>query len=130
MRVPHKELASSQVPARKRVIAKARQRETPPHILLADGNLTRREQYRVELIAAGFRVSVAATGFETVVKASYHLPDAVVIGDWLEGLDGSESARLIAMCPATAQIPVFTRPDDGSLLERLERLRSRRIRGS
>jgi CheY-like chemotaxis protein len=73
---------------------------------------------------------VASTGFEAVVKASYHLPDAVVIGDWLEGLDGSEAARLIAMCPATAQIPVITRPDDGTLLERLQLVRLRRVRGS
>jgi CheY-like chemotaxis protein len=76
------------------------------HILIADGNATSREIREAQLRSAGFRVSVARTGFEAIVKASCHLPDLILVDASLGDSDVHETMQLLAMCPATAQIPV------------------------
>ncbi|MEX1130042.1 MAG: hypothetical protein WEB50_15840 [Vicinamibacterales bacterium] len=76
------------------------------HILIADSNAESRERREGQLRDAGFRVSVARTGFEAIVKASYHVPDLILIDDSLADIEASETGRLLTTCPMTAHIPV------------------------
>ena len=73
---------------------------------MADGNAASRQRRQSELEAAGFRVSVARTGFEAIVKASCHVPDLILIDESLEDIDAEETRRLITTCPVTAHIPI------------------------
>jgi CheY-like chemotaxis protein len=77
------------------------------HILIADSNAESRERREGQLRDAGFRVSVARTGFEAIVKASYHVPDLILIDDSLADIEASETGRLLTTCPMTAHIPVI-----------------------
>jgi CheY-like chemotaxis protein len=76
-----------------------------PLVLVADANsesLARRTQ---QLEDRGFRVAVARTPFETIVKASCHLPDLILVDASLQ--DGADEATdLLSTCPATAHIPI------------------------
>lgn len=77
------------------------------HILIADSNAESRERREGQLRDAGFRVSVARTGFEAIVKASYHVPDLILIDDSLADIEAAETGRLLTTCPMTAHIPVI-----------------------
>jgi len=77
------------------------------HILIADSNAESRQRREGQLRDAGFRVSVARTGFEAIVKASYHVPDLILIDDSLADIEASETGRLLTTCPMTAHIPVI-----------------------
>jgi CheY-like chemotaxis protein len=78
-----------------------------PHVLIADANARTRQTREEQLVAAGFRVSLARTGFEAIVKASCRLPDLILLDDSLQGLGAPETGRLLTTCPATAHIPVL-----------------------
>lgn len=77
------------------------------HVLIADSNADSRDRRETQLRAAGFRVSVARTGFEAIVKASCQVPDLILIDESLEDIEASETGRLITTCPVTAHIPVI-----------------------
>lgn len=77
-----------------------------PHILIADGNPASRELREAQLRSAGFRVSVARTGFEAIVKASCQVPDVILLDDSLSDLVAAEIGRLLTTCPMTSHIPV------------------------
>lgn len=79
---------------------------TVPHVLVADGNDRSRDAREAQLRAAGFRVSVARTGFEAIVKASCHVPNLILLDDSLEDIDSADTGRLLTTCPVTAHIPV------------------------
>jgi DNA-binding response OmpR family regulator len=76
------------------------------HILIADGNPATREVRETQLRTAGFRVSVARTGFEAIVKASCHQPDVILLVDSLGDLMAADTGRLLTGCPVTSHIPV------------------------
>jgi CheY-like chemotaxis protein len=71
-----------------------------------DANDLSREARQVQLSGFGFRVSMARTGFEAIVKASCQLPDMIVLDDALTDLDSIETGRLLTTCPATSHIPI------------------------
>ena len=75
------------------------------HVLVADPGQTSsaREQ---QLLAAGHRVSVARTAFEALVKATFHVPDMILIDPKLPDLGAMETIGFLNTCPATAHIPV------------------------
>ncbi len=75
-------------------------------MLIADGDAVSRDLREAQLRTAGLRVSVARTGFEAIVKASYHTPDVILLDDSLTGLEAAETFRMLRMCPTTAHIPV------------------------
>src|SRR5215210_5396754 len=77
------------------------------HVLIADGDERSRGVRETQLRTAGFRVSVARTGFEAIVKATCQVPDAVLLDDSLADLEAAETGRLITTCPVTAHIPVL-----------------------
>jgi CheY-like chemotaxis protein len=76
------------------------------HVLVADGNAASRQRRQSQLEAAGFRVSVARTGFEAIVKATCHIPDLILIDDSLDDIEADETGRLITTCPVTSHIPI------------------------
>ena len=76
-----------------------------PLVLVADANpdsLTRRTR---QFEARGFRVAVAHTAFEAIVKASCHMP-ALIVVDASLAAGASEALDLLSTCPATAHIPI------------------------
>ena len=76
------------------------------HILIADANPASRGIRETQLRSAGFRVSVARTGFEAIVKASCHLPDVILLDDSLGDLLAADTGQLLTGCPVTSHIPV------------------------
>jgi PleD family two-component response regulator len=76
------------------------------HVLVADSDAASRQRRQSQLEAAGYRVSVARTGFEAIVKATCHLPDLIVIDESIADIEPEETGRLITTCPVTAHIPV------------------------
>jgi len=77
-----------------------------PHVLIADANPTSREIREAQLRTAGFRVSVARTGFEAIVKATCQMPDVILLDDSLGDLLAAETGQLLTTCPVTSHIPV------------------------
>lgn len=77
-----------------------------PLILMADGDAVSRDVREVQLRTAGFRVSIARTGFEAIVKACCYTPDVILLDDSLAGIDVSETIRMLTTCPTTAHIPI------------------------
>lgn len=77
-----------------------------PLVLMADGDAVSRDVREAQLRTAGLRVAVARTGFEAIVKATYHTPDLILLSNSLTGIDAAETLRMLAVCPTTAHIPV------------------------
>jgi CheY-like chemotaxis protein len=85
-----------------------------PLALIADANPISRARRMRQLERRGYRVAVARTGFETIVKASCLLPDVIVVGASLgEALD--ETTELLSTCPATGHIPIVRLASGGRL---------------
>jgi DNA-binding response OmpR family regulator len=78
-----------------------------PHVLVADADPTTRQAREQQLRLVGFRVLTARTGFEAIVKASCQMPDLIVLDESLGMAEVSETARLLTICPVTAQTPVL-----------------------
>jgi DNA-binding response OmpR family regulator len=78
-----------------------------PHVLIADADEESRHEREQHLRAAGARVLTARTGFEAIVKASCQLPDLIVLDESLGDTEVAETARLLMICPVTAQTPVL-----------------------
>ena len=104
-------MSESQTPARRpvRSAVSSPTSVATPHVLIADANVGSRTLREAQMHAAGFRVSVARTGFETIVKASCQVPDMILLDDSLgDGeIDTAEISRLLTTCPVTAHIPVL-----------------------
>jgi CheY-like chemotaxis protein len=77
-----------------------------PLVLIADANPESRLRRSRQLADRGFRVTVARTAFEAIVKASCHLPDLILVDGSLGDTDAPETADLLSRCPATAHIPI------------------------
>src|SRR5688572_24193342 len=78
-----------------------------PHVLVADADPASRQEREQYLRAAGARVLTARTGFEAIVKASCQMPDLIVLDESLGDTEVTETARLLTICPVTAQTPVL-----------------------
>jgi DNA-binding response OmpR family regulator len=76
-------------------------------VLVADADSTSRQEREQHLRSAGARVLTARTGFEAIVKASCHMPDLIVLDESLGEVEVAETARLLTICPVTAQTPVL-----------------------
>jgi CheY-like chemotaxis protein len=77
-----------------------------PLVLIADADPRSRQRRTQQLELRGFRVAVARTGFEAIVKASCHLPDLILVDGSLGTADARETTELLSTCPATAHIPI------------------------
>jgi DNA-binding response OmpR family regulator len=78
-----------------------------PHVLVAAANPSTRLEREQYLKAAGARVLTARTGFEAIVKASCQMPDLIILDESLGEVEVAETARLLTICPVTAQTPVL-----------------------
>jgi len=78
-----------------------------PLALIAAANPASRVRRTRQLEDRGFRVAVARTGFEAIVKASCQMPDLIVLDESLGELEVAETARLLTICPVTAHTPVL-----------------------
>jgi CheY-like chemotaxis protein len=77
-----------------------------PLVLIADADPRSRQRRTQQLELRGFRVAVARTGFEAIVKASCHLPDLILVDGSLGAAGVRETTELLSTCPATAHIPI------------------------
>ena len=77
-----------------------------PLALVADADAGSRSRRTRQLEARGFRVAVARTVFEAIVKACCHLPDLILVGASLGEAEARETTELLSTCPATAHIPI------------------------
>jgi len=77
-----------------------------PLVLVADADPKSRLRRAQQLSDRGFRVAVACTAFEAIVKASCHLPDLILVDGSLGDSGATETAELLSTCPATAHIPI------------------------
>jgi PleD family two-component response regulator len=77
-----------------------------PLVLIADADPASRLRRVRQLEIRGFRVALARTGFEAIVKASCHLPDFILVDESLGDEDVTGTTELLATCPATAHIPI------------------------
>jgi CheY-like chemotaxis protein len=77
-------------------------------VLIADRNAASRTAREQQLRGSGFRVSVAGTGFEAIVKASCQVPDLILLDESLEegDIETAEVSRLLTTCPVTSHIPI------------------------
>ena len=78
-----------------------------PYVLVADADPNSRLEREQHLRGAGARVLTARTGFEAIVKASCQMPDLIVLDESLGDVEVAETARLLTICPVTAQTPVL-----------------------
>ena len=78
-----------------------------PQVLIADADQSSRQAREQQLVDAGVRVLSARTGFEAIVKASCHMPDLIVLDESIGKIEVAETARLLTICPVTAQTPVL-----------------------
>jgi PleD family two-component response regulator len=77
-----------------------------PLVLIADANPVSRMRRSRQLETRGFRVAVARTSFEAIVKASCHLPSFILMDESLGDEDVTDTTTLLATCPATSHIPI------------------------
>lgn len=77
-----------------------------PLVLVADADADSRRRRARQLERRGFRVSLAKTAFETIVKASCHVPDAIVLDESLGDTGAQDAFDLLSTCPATSHIPI------------------------
>jgi CheY-like chemotaxis protein len=77
-----------------------------PLVLVADADAASRLRRTRQLEERGFRVAVSRTPFETIVKASCHLPDLILVDTSLGDAGADEATELLSTCPATAHIPI------------------------
>lgn len=77
-----------------------------PLVLVADADPASRLRRARQLEDRGFRVAVARTPFEAIVKASCHLPDLILVDTSLGDAGAEEATELLSSCPATAHIPI------------------------
>jgi CheY-like chemotaxis protein len=77
-----------------------------PLVLIADADPRSRLRRARQMEDRGFRVSVARTPFEAIVKASCNLPDLILVDASLGDDGAQETSELLSTCPATAHIPI------------------------
>jgi CheY-like chemotaxis protein len=77
-----------------------------PLALVADPDSASRARRANQLEGRGFRVALARTPFETIVKASCLMPDLILLDSSFGREEADETAELLTTCPATAHIPI------------------------
>lgn len=93
------EVESARIPSAAAAIA-------VPLVLVADADPASRQRRTRQLEERGFRVAVARTSFEAIVKASCHLPDLILVDASLGTAGAEDPTELLSTCPATAHIPI------------------------
>jgi CheY-like chemotaxis protein len=76
------------------------------HVLLAEDDMGIRLIARLALERAGWRVTVAANGRETLERVAKERPDVVLLDWMMPDMDGAEACSQLKSNPQTADIPV------------------------
>lgn len=76
-------------------------------VLIVDDDAVVRETLRAAVAHEGYRVELAADGYEALAKIERVQPDVVLLDVMMPGLDGFEVTRRIKSSPATILIPVI-----------------------
>lgn len=74
--------------------------------MIADANASTLAVREQQLRDAGLEVIHARTSFEAIVKASWHVPDLILLDGALEEISAAETRKLLTTCPVTAHIPI------------------------
>lgn len=86
-----------------------------PLVLVADADALSRARRAHQLTRRGFRVCLAKTPFEAIVKACCYVPDAVVVDDSLGDAGVQDVLDLLSTCSATAHIRLLRLKPGGRL---------------
>jgi len=78
-----------------------------PRVLVVDDNPASLYSTSRVLSAAGFSVSAASTGTETLARCAMHAPDLVLLDINLPDFDGFEVCRRLRSSPPTERLPVI-----------------------
>jgi len=81
--------------------------QSVPLVLIVDDYEDNRDMYSQYLQFAGMRVAEAANGTEALAKTSELMPDLIVMGLSLPGVDGWQATRKIKQNPKTRDILVL-----------------------
>jgi signal transduction histidine kinase len=76
-------------------------------ILIVDDNLTNIKLLLDVLNQSGFRVSIAKSGENALLKLQENLPDLILLDVMMPGIDGFETCRQLKENPKTKDIPVI-----------------------
>ncbi|VXD24773.1 sensor histidine kinase [Planktothrix paucivesiculata] len=76
-------------------------------ILIVDDNLTNIKLLLDVLNQSGFRVSIAKSGENALLKLQETLPDLILLDVMMPGIDGFETCRQLKENPKTKDIPVI-----------------------
>ncbi|CAD5981436.1 sensor histidine kinase [Planktothrix agardhii] len=76
-------------------------------ILIVDDNLTNVKLFLDILNQSGFRVSIAKSGENALLKLQDTLPDLILLDVMMPGIDGFETCRQLKENPKTKDIPVI-----------------------
>jgi two-component system, cell cycle response regulator DivK len=91
-------------------------------ILCAEDNADNLFMLQRRLTRAGFEVTVAMNGAQTVEWAKTLLPDLIVMDLNLPGLDGCEATRRLKNQPETKHIPIIVLTADSTRRSREQAL--------
>lgn len=79
----------------------------PAHILVVDDDASIRRMLQILLADAGYRVSLAASGEETLAYIDLVTPDLILLDFMLPGINGRDVARQIKANPNRPFIPII-----------------------
>ena len=91
-------------------------------ILCVEDNADNLFMLQRRLTRAGFEVTIAMNGAETVEEAKTLLPDLIVMDLNLPGLDGWEATRRLKNQPETKHIPIIVLTADSTQKSRQKAL--------
>ena len=78
-----------------------------PLVLVVEDDPETRHFYTLTLAANGFRTEDAHNGFQALDKATAMIPDLILSGIAVRGIDGIELCRRLRADPRTARIPIL-----------------------
>jgi len=75
-------------------------------VLIAEDHEDSRDALCTLLEAFGYRVHLAANGFEAVAEARAHRPDLILMDMMMPGMDGMEATRTLRSDPDFTRVPI------------------------
>ena len=78
-----------------------------PRILVVDDNQTGRDVVATYLRRRGYRVDVAANGYEAIAQATRLVPSLILMDIQMPDMDGIEAMKRLRANPTLAQVPII-----------------------
>ena len=83
------------------------QTHSQPRILVVDDNQTGRDVVATYLRRRGYRVDVAANGYEAIAQATRLVPSLILMDIQMPDMDGIEAMKRLRANPTLAQVPII-----------------------